>query len=184
MKLSIKNRKMPLIIGILIALFLIWLFLESLYSYSNGYLQRILPSEYIATAEALIKAPPSLPDFVYSVEPPPGTVISPDDRICIVINPEAIDMDDGDVIVNSRIYINTQEIPMIGSSDFDFDITSAEIASPEIWLKRVPTFCMTLDLPDGYHIFKIQLGKTVFDLLFPKAEYSYAWSYEVKSDTD
>ena len=67
---------------------------------------------------------------------------------------------------------------MMGASDFDFDITSAEKR-----LKRLPMFCMTLDLPDGYHIFRIQLAKTLSDMLFPKAEYSYTWAYEVKSDT-
>src|SRR5258705_3157296 len=108
---------MLFIIGILIAVLLVWLFLESLYSYSDGYLQRLLPSETIPTAEALIKSRPSPPKFVFSVEPTPGAVISPRDRICIVINPEAISLDDSTMIDNSRIYINTQEIPMMGSSD-------------------------------------------------------------------
>ena len=169
---------MLFIMGILIAVFLAWLFIESFYSYSDGYLQRVLPSEYIPTAEALITSRPSLPNFVDSVEPTPGTVINPHDRICIVINPEAIGLDDSFVTGNPRIYINTQEIPMMGASDFDFDITSAEKR-----LKRLPMFCMTLDLPDGYHIFRIQLAKTLSDMLFPKAEYSYTWAYEVKSDT-
>lgn len=75
----------------------------------------------------------------------------------------------------------------MSSSDFDYELTSPEIYSTEFssldHRKRVPMFCMTLDLPDGYHIFKIQLARTLSDMLFPKAEYSYTWAYEVKSDT-
>ncbi len=74
---------------------------------------------------------------------------------------------------------------MTGSSDFDLDITLPDIYSTDFssfdHRKRLPVFCMTLDLPDGYHIFKIQLAKTIFDMLIPKAEYSYTWAYEVKS---
>ncbi len=136
-------------------------------------------SALIPTAQYLAQNPIPLPDFVASIDPAPGSVVTPSSEICVTLYTGAI-LEKGDtggslrqnILTNTEFLINNQKLSPFVFVKHEFPAFLVQIIDGvgTVWI----TFCFTPDLAKGSHLITVSTVSSSGKL------YSYSWALEIR----
>ena len=160
-----------------IGIFIPVLILAALLSYAQwawgGSIQTTLASQYIPTAEYLIRNPIPTPSFIQNIVPVPASIISTGDQIYITIDPHMLNKAASDISEWTRIFVNHQRL---SSSDYGVALTGQLGEQKD---NGTITFSLHPKLDSGLHIVEIRIGASISDLITLTQSLSYNWVYKV-----
>ncbi len=135
-------------------------------------------STLVPTAQHLAQNPIPLPDFVTSIDPAPGSVLSSSSEICVTLYTGAI-FEKGDTAgslqeqmrTTTQFLVNNQNLPPHVFVRYMIPAMLGEIIDGvgTGWI----TFCFTPDLAHGSHLITVNTISSSGKL------YSYSWALEI-----
>ncbi len=141
----------------------------------GGYIRDTLPAEYVSTAEYLVQNPQTMPSVIRTITPRRGSSLKQLNEICITFNSQ-IAAARSLALPLTRIFLNNQPVSMAESDDLEITTSYEPVAKYEM-VDLV--YCLSVDLKQGYHLVKVQLANSLFDVFFSKSTESYEWAYRV-----
>jgi hypothetical protein len=138
-----------------------------------------ISTKMLPTAQYLVDHPeptPSFPQFVWSIEPKPGSSVTDGQEVCVNynVNPfvkagSTVESDVRELAKRSKITVDGKTVYVAGQN-------FAILGKDENGNYVLPPirYCFTVSLPPGAHLFSFSVGTTSGET------YSYSWSWVVE----